>query len=238
MSGMFREARAFNQPIGEWDVSKVTYMNSMFYEASAFNQPIGAWDAKIGDLFASGMIKLLPDIVPEKTIATAIELLLENGVTPSDKLSTYTVSSFFAEFRKLIAFMGHSCSTADLPSKVAREINILMSKHPVDQGVSPAAVATTTLSPSPSATALQPATSFDEDEQEKILELVVWLKDIDIAPKPARTYAEAFMAGGIPSKKRLGKVLTKPGRVPKDVLMTTYHVSEDDADEIVQELLG
>jgi len=46
------------------------------------------------------------------------------------------------------------------------------------------------------------------------------------------------MAGGIPSKKRLGKVLTKPGRVPKDVLMTTYHVSEDDADEIVQELLG
>ena len=44
MSGMFCKARAFNQPIGNWDVSNVTNMSYMFDGASAFNQPIGNWD--------------------------------------------------------------------------------------------------------------------------------------------------------------------------------------------------
>ena len=44
VGGMFYEASAFNQPIGEWDVSGVTNMVRMFYEASAFNQPIGKWN--------------------------------------------------------------------------------------------------------------------------------------------------------------------------------------------------
>ena len=35
---------AFNQPIGDWDVSSVTEMSSMFRSASSFNQPIGDWD--------------------------------------------------------------------------------------------------------------------------------------------------------------------------------------------------
>ena len=37
-------ALAFNQPIGDWDVSSVTIMEYMFDHASAFNQPIGDWD--------------------------------------------------------------------------------------------------------------------------------------------------------------------------------------------------
>ena len=44
MGYMFRETSAFNQPIGQWDVSKVTNMQYMFYSASVFNQPIGQWD--------------------------------------------------------------------------------------------------------------------------------------------------------------------------------------------------
>ncbi len=44
MSHMFRDARAFNQPIGAWDVGKVTNMRSMFSCAASFNQPIGDWN--------------------------------------------------------------------------------------------------------------------------------------------------------------------------------------------------
>jgi surface protein len=44
MASMFCGASAFNQPIGEWNVSGVTNMPSMFCRASAFNQPIEGWN--------------------------------------------------------------------------------------------------------------------------------------------------------------------------------------------------
>ena len=47
VTNMYRiltQARAFNQPIGDWDVSSVTNMGSVFSGAAAFNQPIGGWD--------------------------------------------------------------------------------------------------------------------------------------------------------------------------------------------------
>jgi len=43
MRDMFNNARAFNQTIGNWNVSSVTDMSAMF-TASAFNQPIGNWN--------------------------------------------------------------------------------------------------------------------------------------------------------------------------------------------------
>jgi surface protein len=43
MSDMFRQATAFNQPIGTWNTGAVTSMQNMF-AATAFNQPIGTWN--------------------------------------------------------------------------------------------------------------------------------------------------------------------------------------------------
>jgi surface protein len=44
MSKMFYEAMAFNQPLGTWDVSKVSDMSNMFNSTAPFNQPLDTWD--------------------------------------------------------------------------------------------------------------------------------------------------------------------------------------------------
>jgi surface protein len=44
MSNMFRDASAFNQPIGNWNTAQVTTMAFMFQGATAFNQNIGTWN--------------------------------------------------------------------------------------------------------------------------------------------------------------------------------------------------
>jgi len=44
MGAMFAVATNFNQSLDNWDVSKVTIMESMFYHATNFNQPLTNWD--------------------------------------------------------------------------------------------------------------------------------------------------------------------------------------------------
>ena len=39
---MFRRARSFNQPLNNWNVSKVETMFAMFDDATSFNQPLHA----------------------------------------------------------------------------------------------------------------------------------------------------------------------------------------------------
>ena len=44
MSYMFRGCTSFNQPLNNWDVSKVTYMSNMFANCTSFNQPLNNWN--------------------------------------------------------------------------------------------------------------------------------------------------------------------------------------------------
>ena len=44
MSFMFWHAESFNQPLNNWNVSNVTYMNRMFDGAESFNQPLNKWN--------------------------------------------------------------------------------------------------------------------------------------------------------------------------------------------------
>jgi surface protein len=44
MKGMFKDAKNFNSPINEWDVSQVEDMSEMFRGATLFNQNLSNWN--------------------------------------------------------------------------------------------------------------------------------------------------------------------------------------------------
>ena len=44
MAEMFYDAKSFNQPLNNWNVSNVTFMNRMFNGARSFNQPLNNWN--------------------------------------------------------------------------------------------------------------------------------------------------------------------------------------------------
>jgi surface protein len=48
MQSLFKEYKEFNEPLNDWDVSNVTNMNSMFYKCQNFDQPLNRW--KVGNV--------------------------------------------------------------------------------------------------------------------------------------------------------------------------------------------
>ena len=51
MGGMFEDAKSFNQPLNNWNVSNVTHVNHMFEDAKSFNQPLNKWNvSKVEDM--------------------------------------------------------------------------------------------------------------------------------------------------------------------------------------------
>jgi hypothetical protein len=88
-------------------------------------------DTVIGDFFASGMLNKLPACVPTETIKMAKKLLLENNVTPSSALDTYTVASFINEFKSLLGYKV-DCKARKLPSRIANDAHEVTSRHLVE----------------------------------------------------------------------------------------------------------
>merc|ERR1711862_275565 len=51
MNSLFKQFASFDQNLSSWNVAKVTDMGKMFYEASWFNQNLGSWNvAKVTDM--------------------------------------------------------------------------------------------------------------------------------------------------------------------------------------------
>lgn len=64
MTGMFLNARFFNQPLDSWNVSNVTDMSFMFYGAESFNQPLDSWNVSkvenMKNIFSNTNLKSIP----------------------------------------------------------------------------------------------------------------------------------------------------------------------------------
>jgi hypothetical protein len=60
MELMFANTTLFNQPIGDWDVSNVKYMDGMFNNAAAFNQDISAWNISDDIIYEASMFYRCP----------------------------------------------------------------------------------------------------------------------------------------------------------------------------------
>ena len=59
---MFCSANSFNQPLNNWNVSKVTDMEIMFAGATSFNQPLNNWNVSndvtdMDDMFEAAPIQ-------------------------------------------------------------------------------------------------------------------------------------------------------------------------------------
>ena len=94
MGGMFWGAVSFNQPIGSWDVSKVTTMGSMFSGATVFNQNIGSWNVSNVTNFSKFMDSKTPANFSSTNLDAIYNGWIVNGVQPNISSPLATNISF------------------------------------------------------------------------------------------------------------------------------------------------
>ena len=87
---MFGRATAFNQPIGAWNTSRVTTMQTMFSTATAFNQNIGSWNVSLVSNFSGFMENKTFNDFSSTNLDAIYNGWIVNGVKPniSSPLST------------------------------------------------------------------------------------------------------------------------------------------------------
>ena len=100
MSGMFRDASSFNQPLISWDVSSVTAMSAMFDGASSFNQPLISWDVSsvtaMNDMFDGASSFNQPLISWDISSVTDMSYMFNGASSFNQPLSSWDVSSVTA----------------------------------------------------------------------------------------------------------------------------------------------
>ena len=126
MNIMFENATAFNQDIGEWDVSKVTTMSNMFYNAINFNNgsssTISNWSAPYCTRFAgmfnsntnSAFNQPLTKLVKTSYVSTTMANMFQNATVFNQNIGEWDVSkvtSMAAMFQNATAFNNGSSDT-------------------------------------------------------------------------------------------------------------------------------
>jgi surface protein len=92
---MFYYATNFNQPIGNWNVSRVNRMDNMFNGSTSFNQPIGDWNISGVTNFTNFMYLKTPLTLS----ATNLDNIYNGWVTKNPKTGitiTFSTAKFTA----------------------------------------------------------------------------------------------------------------------------------------------
>ena len=141
MSGMFRDAAAFNGNISSWDVSSVERMEFMFTGATDFDQPLNNWDVSSAtnmDAMFSGAAAFDQPLNDwNVSSATSMDAMFSGAAAFNGNISSWDVSSatdMNFMFRNAHSF-DQPLSSWDVSSVIAM-IGMFWGAHSFDQPLS------------------------------------------------------------------------------------------------------